>query len=90
MTTDPIDIAKRTYAAFVESDSDAIEALIADELHFTSPLDNRIDREAYFERCWPNHESIVAFDIVRLVANGDEVIATYEGTNTSGSVFRNT
>jgi hypothetical protein len=28
--------------------------LIAD-FHFTSPLDNRLDRETYFRRCWPKH-----------------------------------
>src|SRR6266536_2397944 len=29
---------------------------------FTSPLDNRINRVTYFERCWPNSERIEGFD----------------------------
>lgn len=85
-----VDIAKRSYRAYVDSDRDANEAVIAADFHFTSPLDNRINREAYFERCWPNHEGISEFRFVRAVDAGDEVIVTYEGTGTSGRVFRNT
>jgi hypothetical protein len=64
--------------------------LISEDFHFTSPLDNRIDRATYFERCWPNHETIVGFDFVRLVSEGDQVFVTYEGRSTSGKIFRNT
>jgi ketosteroid isomerase-like protein len=85
-----IDIVKRSFQAFVESDRAANEAVIAQDFHFTSPLDNRIDRATYFDRCWPNNEWIVDFKFVRLVADGDEVIVTYDGTNASGGLFRNT
>ena len=85
-----IEIAKQSYLAYVNNDRAANEAVIADDFHFTSPYDNQIDRHAYFDRCWPNHTAIVDFRFVRMVANGDEVIVTYEGTNTSGGVFRNT
>ena len=89
LMTDPIDIARRCYQAYADSDRSAIEPLIADEFHFTSPLDNRIDGAAYFERCWPNNERIVSFDFIRLVADKDEVLVTYEGRNTDGKCFRN-
>ena len=85
-----IEIAKQSYLAYVSNDRAANEAIIADNFHFTSPYDNRIDRQTYFDRCWPNHEAITNFSFVRLIANGDEVVATYEGTNISGGVFRNT
>ena len=85
-----IDTAKQSYLAFVNSDRAANEAVIADDFHFTSPLDNRIDRSTYFERCWPNHEGIEAFRFVRLIESGDEVIVTYEGKGAGGRVFRNT
>ncbi len=85
-----VEIAKQSYLAYANNDRAANEAVIADNFHFTSPYDNRIDRQAYFERCWPNHEAIADFRFVRLIANGDEVIVTYEGTNISGGVFRNT
>ena len=39
MTNDAVAIARAAYAAYVAKDRAAIEALIADEFHFTSPLD---------------------------------------------------
>jgi ketosteroid isomerase-like protein len=84
------DIAKQSYLAYVRSDRAGNEAVIAEDFHFTSPLDNRIDRETYFERCWPNNEGITDFKFVRLIEDGDEVIVTYEATGTNGTVFRNT
>jgi ketosteroid isomerase-like protein len=87
---DPTEVARASYEAYVRKDRAAIEALIADDFHFTSPLDNRIDRGTYFKRCWPNSQRITAFDFVRLVANGDSVFVTYEGSNVDGERFRNT
>lgn len=88
--TSASDIARASYRAYVDKDRGAIEALIADDFRFTSPLDNRLDRGTYFERCWPNSRTIADFRFVRVVQHGDEVIVTYEGGTTSGSRFRNT
>ena len=84
------DVVRRSYQAYVSGDRAANEAVIGQDLHFTSPLDHRIDRDTYFERCWPNHEGITDFKFVRMVESGDEVIVTYEGTSRDGHVFRNT
>jgi ketosteroid isomerase-like protein len=83
-------IAQAAYNAYVTKDRAALEAIIANDFHFTSPLDNRLDRETYFRRCWPNSEVIDRFDFVHLVADGDRVFVTSEGRNTNGSRFRNT
>jgi ketosteroid isomerase-like protein len=90
MSNDPIGVARASYDAYVNKDRAAIEALIAPEFHFTSPLDNRIDRATYFERCWPNSKSIAGFKYVHLVPSGDKVFVTYEGRGSDGSGFRNT
>lgn len=90
MPTDNIAIARMSFQAYVDDDRQANEAVIGEDFHFTSPLDNRIDRATYFERCWPNHEAITDFRFIRLVADGDQVVVTYEGTNVGGRVFRNT
>jgi ketosteroid isomerase-like protein len=84
-----VEIARAAYDAYVTKDRAALEALIAD-FHFTSRLDNRLDRETYFRRCWPNSKTIAGFDLVNLVTDGDRVFITYEGRNTSGPRFRNT
>ena len=87
---DMVAIARAAYEAYVSKDRAAIEALIAPEFHFTSPLDNRIDRATYFARCWPNSETISGFDFINLVADGDRVFVTYEGRRANGRRFRNT
>ena len=83
-------IARASYQAYVDKDRTTIEALIADDFRFTSPLDNGIDRATYFARCWPNSVSITAFDFIHVVPCGDRVFVTYEGRTTEGKVFRNT
>jgi ketosteroid isomerase-like protein len=83
-------IAQAAYRAYETKDRGAIEALLADDFHFTSPLDNRLDRATYFRRCWPNSEVIERFDFKYLVTDADRVFVTYEGRNTNGHRFRNT
>ena len=83
-------IVRAAYEAYVAKDLAAIEELIAEDFHFTSPLDNRIDRATYFTRCWPNSEAIKSFDFINLVADGDRVFVTYEGHRANGEGFRNT
>src|SRR4051794_38627053 len=88
--TDRLQLARDAYGAYESGDRDALEGLLADDLVFYSPPDPGIDRAAYFERCWPNSETIESFDLMRMVENGDEVIVTYESTKTDGRRFRNT
>jgi ketosteroid isomerase-like protein len=88
--TDTIAVARACYMAYVKKDRAAAETLIADDFHFTSPLDNRIDRRTYFERCWRNSERIEAFDFIHLVPDGERVFVTYEGAWENGKRFRNT
>jgi ketosteroid isomerase-like protein len=84
------DIARATYRAYEAGDRALIERLLTDDFVFYSPPDPGLDRDAYFEVCWPNHERLEAFEYVRLIEHGDEVVVTYEATRTDGSRFRNT
>jgi ketosteroid isomerase-like protein len=87
---DSAEIAKRSYRAYVDKDRAAMERLIAEDFHFTSPLDNRIDRMTYFERCWPNCRWIGGFDFIAVVPSADRVYVTYVGHSDRGRSFRNT
>ncbi|MDO9335310.1 MAG: nuclear transport factor 2 family protein [Caulobacteraceae bacterium] len=88
--TDPESLVRDCFQAWADSDRDWLEDLLADDFLFTSPLDNRLDRETYFRHCWPNGSMIVGFDIKHLAVVGNCVFVTYEGQNTGGKVFRNT
>ena len=89
-TNDIVAIARAAYEAYVAKNRAAIEKLIAADFHFTSPLDNRIDRATYFARCWPNSERIDGFNFINLVRDGNRVFVTYEGHTRNGERFRNT
>jgi ketosteroid isomerase-like protein len=87
---EPESIARRCYQAYVDKDRPAIEKLVAEDFHFTSPLDNRIDRRTYFERCWPNSRWIAGYAFVAVVQEGERVYVTYEARSDQGRIFRNT
>lgn len=88
---DRLQLARETYGAYVSGDRERIEQLVAADLVFFSPPDPGIDRAAYFERCWPNSDTLASFDFVRLLEIGEgEVLVTYESTKTDGRRFRNT
>ena len=54
------------------------------------PWDNRLDRAAYFTRCWRDDNELAGFDFVHLSADGDRVFVAYEGRRKDGKPFRNT
>ena len=87
---DKAEIVRACFKSYVDKDRAMIESLIGDDFHFTSPLDNRIDRKTYFERCWPNSKTMAAVEFTRVVVNGDTVFVTYETRMNNGKRFRNT
>jgi len=89
-TDSNIDIVRAVFAAYGSGNRAQIEPLIAADFHFTSPLDNRIDRTVYFERCWPNSGRLDGFDFIYLVPDGDRVFVTYEARAVGGRRLRNT
>ncbi len=87
---DKAEIVRACFKSYVDKDRTAIEKLIGADFHFTSPLDNRIDRKTYFERCWPNSAAMAAIEIERVVVSGAHVFVTYELRMNDGRRFRNT
>lgn len=78
------------YRAFAAGDRETVEGLLAPGFVFHSPPDPRLDREGYFERCWPHSGSGTQLEFARLIESGDELVVTYEATRVDGSRFRNT
>jgi hypothetical protein len=83
-------IARECYEAFAAGDREVIERHFAADFTFSAPPDPLLDREGYFERCWPGAGQGQKFDFVRLVEVGDEVIVTYELRRPDGTGGRNT
>ena len=83
-------VVRACYEAYSRRDRAAIEAVIAEDFCFTSPLDNQIDRKTYFEICWPNSEAIIVMTLQQVVVFGDRAFVTYEALTREGKRFRNT
>jgi hypothetical protein len=85
---DPVTVTKKALQAYVDSDREALEAIVAEDFHFTSQLDNRLDRKTYFDRCWPNNERMNGVNDLHIAAEGDRAWIMYEGITTTKR-FRN-
>lgn len=83
------DLIRACFRAYETKDRAAIERLMADDLTFGSPLDDNIDRETYFERCWPNSGHLDSFEIEKLLVEGNEAMVRYKATASDGRIFRN-
>lgn len=84
------DLIRSCYAAYEKKDRALLESLLSDDFTFSSPLDDNISRERYFERCWPNSEHQRKFHIEKLFVDGCEAFVNYVCETTSGTKFRNT
>lgn len=82
-------LARRYYRAFEKKDRAFVEDNLADGFTFTSPYDDHIGRDAYFERCWPNSDRLLKFSFVTVMARGDTVFVLYDCETKTGSSFRN-
>ena len=77
------------FAAYEKKDRAAMEHLLADDFTFSSPVDDHIGRDLYFERCWPFSERVKEFRIEKILADDEEALVRYEATTIDGTSFRN-
>jgi ketosteroid isomerase-like protein len=86
----PSDLVRAYFACYESGDRAALEALLGDEFRFHSPHDLRLDRTAYFQKCWPNRKNIRVFHIEQVFEEGLEAFVRYECEPKIGATFRNT
>jgi ketosteroid isomerase-like protein len=84
------DAIREYFAAYKSGDRAHLERALAEDFTFTSPYDDRIDKAAYFARCWPNRSLIREHVVERILEQGDEAFALYRCMTTDGKEFHNT
>jgi ketosteroid isomerase-like protein len=89
VATDALAVVRACLKAYIDKDRNAIEALLASDYHFTSPIDNALDRAAYFTICWPNSKALKSFDVICQAENRGRAFVVYEGETLAGKRFRN-
>lgn len=90
MANAPAELVREMFAAYSSRDRKAAEALLSDDLTFTSPYDNHLDKSAYFARCWPLPDNFKAIDIEKIAVEGNQVFVRYRIQQRDGVEFRNT
>jgi hypothetical protein len=88
--SDRTEIARQSYLAFASADRGFFERRLSERFSFSSPPDPQLDRDGWFERCWPRAGRGQEFRFVRALEAGDEVIVTYEIRRPDGGGSRNT
>jgi ketosteroid isomerase-like protein len=84
------EIVRASFDAYLAQDRDTAERLIAQDLVFTSPQDDHIDKAAYLERCFPTADRLVSQEILELVGAGEDgVFILYEYELKTGERHRN-
>ncbi|MCX4553394.1 MULTISPECIES: nuclear transport factor 2 family protein [unclassified Streptomyces] len=84
------DVVRKCLESYIAQDRAAAEKLIAESFVFTSPQDDRIDRAAFFERCFPTADRLRWQEIRTVVpAGGDGVFIMYEYELKTGERHRN-
>jgi ketosteroid isomerase-like protein len=84
------DLIRALFGAYHAGDRNKVEAALSDDFRFTSPYDDRLDKAAYFAKCWKSTDWIASHELERIVVDGDQAFVTYQCTAKDGKSFRNT
>jgi ketosteroid isomerase-like protein len=90
VTDDKESIVRAQFEAFRDRRREDSEALLAADFTFTSPYDDAISRDAFFDRCWPNGDRFENLRIERVATDANGAYVTYLVTTDTGEQFRNT
>ena len=77
------------YAAYIDGRKDIVAAMLAEDFTFSSPRDDHIDRDAYFDRCWPKPPPFERMEIEYLGLAEDQAVVRYRAIKRGGGAFRN-
>jgi ketosteroid isomerase-like protein len=86
----PEDVARASFDAYRRQDRAACEALLSEDLRFTSPQDDHIDKRAFLERCFPTADRMSRQELLHVVRASDhDVVVMYEYDLVAGGTHRN-
>src|SRR4051794_40835736 len=83
------ELVRSYYRAYETSDRGLVESVLSADFTFSSPRDDRIDRAAFFARCWPFHEQVKAFHLLQVGIDGDHALVRYRAEKLNGGGFCN-
>lgn len=89
MDTDNKKIVTQVFRAWETNDRDLLEGILAESFTFTSPNDETLSRQQYWEICWAHRAEITGFELLTIIATDDDAFVRYNGKSSDGRVFQN-
>ncbi|MGW3186003.1 nuclear transport factor 2 family protein [Kitasatospora sp. NPDC001119] len=90
MNGTPASVVEAAFRCYRSQDREAALPLYAEDFTFTSPQDDRIDKAAFFERCFPTAHRFTEQRLLRVTPADEELVfAYYEYELTTGGRYRN-
>ena len=87
---DLANLVKNIYHAYETKDKSACGKMLTEDFTFTSPNnDDHINKDAYFEKCWPFNEQNPVFEFEKIAVDGNDVFVLYNCKTKTGKQFRN-
>lgn len=83
-------LVRRSFAAYMTVDRGEMESILHPDFTFTSPYDDHIGWQDYFERCWANAGTFEQLEVQQVVPTADGCFVLYQGRSKRGGSFRNT
>ncbi|MBM9468810.1 DUF4440 domain-containing protein [Nakamurella leprariae] len=89
-TPAPAEVVGAAVAAYLAQDQPTAERLLAEDFVFTSPQDDRLDRAAFLDRCFPTAGRLTSQRTLVLTGiDAERVLLVYEQELRDGSRHRN-
>ena len=83
-------IVRRYFSGWEKKDWSIVASTLADGFTFTSPApDDHIPTDRFHDKCWPQAPHIRTFEFVRIMEQGDEVMAIMQVITVDNKVIRN-
>ena len=83
-------LVRQMMTSYLDQDRATAERLLADDLQFTSPQDDHIDRATYLDRCFPTRDRVKWQNLMEVVElDADTVFIRYSYELIDGGQFRN-
>jgi ketosteroid isomerase-like protein len=81
---------RKYYAAWETKHWHSVDALLAEDFTFSSPLDDAISKSAFKTGCWDTQIAFIdRFDLKQVVGTDNEALVMYVCHTTNGKTFRN-
>lgn len=84
------ELIEKCIKAYRARDKETVDSLLSEDMTFTSPYDDHIDKKTYFEKCWDGGDTFASMEIRNISGEGNRAFIRYDIETKDGKKFSNT